>query len=83
MSEEIDVAGVFKIAEKIERDGAAFYQRASRLFDEGDIKTTFIGLADREFGREKLFAQMREQLGRADYVWRWPELPAFFPTTIS
>ena len=34
MSEEIDAVEVFKIAEKIERDGAAFYQKAARLFAE-------------------------------------------------
>ena len=67
MSEEIDAVEVFKVAEKVERDGAAFYQRASKLFDEDDIKTAFIGLADWELGHEKLFAQMRQQLGQAGY----------------
>lgn len=67
MCEEIDVADVFKIAEKVERDGAAFYHRAALLFEESDVKNTFIELADWELEHEKLFALMRKQLGQEGY----------------
>jgi rubrerythrin len=67
MYEEIDVVEVFKIAEKVERDGAAFYQKAAQLFHESDLKSTFLELADWELGHEKLFAQMRKQLSQAGY----------------
>ena len=70
MCEEIDAVEVLKIAEKVERDGAAFYQRAAHLFDESAVKTAFLELADWELGHEKLFAQMREQLGQAGYEVR-------------
>jgi rubrerythrin len=64
MCEEIDAADVFKIAEKVERDAAAFYRKAAQLFDESDVKTTFIQLADWELEHEKRFARMRKQLGQ-------------------
>ena len=70
MCEEIDAVEVFKIAEKVERDGADFYQKAAQLFNESDLKTAFLELADWELGHEKLFAQMRKQLGQDGYEVR-------------
>ena len=67
MCEKIDAVEVFRIGEKVERDGALFYQRAAQLFDEGDVKAEFIKLADWELGHERQFALMRERLGREGY----------------
>jgi len=56
---------VLKIAEQIERNGIAFYERAAERF-QGDEKRTLLRLADMERTHEKFFANMRRELSDAD-----------------
>ncbi|MBN1573373.1 MAG: ferritin family protein [Deltaproteobacteria bacterium] len=49
---------VFEIAEQIERNGAKFYRKAARSFDE-DGKKMLLDLAEMEENHERLFSEMR------------------------
>lgn len=62
MADTFDAAGIFEIAEQIERNGARFYRRAAEIFDDGDIRDTLRQLADWEIKHERVFAHMRERL---------------------
>lgn len=62
MTRTFNTVEVFEIAEQIERNGAAFYRRAAELFEESDISTLFINLADWELRHEVILANMRKQL---------------------
>jgi len=53
---------VLKIAEQIERNGAAFYRRAAELHPDEKNKEFLEGLAVMEDEHEKIFAGMREGL---------------------
>ena len=53
---------VFEIAEKIERNGAAFYRRAADLRGDEPIRELFLKLAADEDKHEKTFHRLREQL---------------------
>jgi rubrerythrin len=55
---------VLKIAEQIERNGIAFYERAAERF-QGDQKRTLLRLADMERTHEQAFASMRRELSDA------------------
>jgi rubrerythrin len=56
---------ILKVAEQIERNGIAFYERAAERFD-GAEKRTLLGLANMERNHERTFAGMRRQLADAD-----------------
>jgi rubrerythrin len=56
---------ILKIAEQIERNGIAFYERAAARF-RGDEKRTLLRLADMERTHEQVFSAMRRELSDAD-----------------
>jgi rubrerythrin len=56
---------ILKIAEQIERNGIAFYERAAERF-HGDEKRTLVSLANMERNHERAFASMRRELADAD-----------------
>ena len=56
---------ILKIAEQIERNGLAFYQKAAAGF-QGDEKQTLLRLADMERMHERVFLNLRRELSRAD-----------------
>jgi rubrerythrin len=56
---------ILKIAEQIERNGIAFYERAAERF-QGDEERTLLGLANMERNHERAFASMRRELADAD-----------------
>jgi rubrerythrin len=58
---------VFEIAEKIERNGAKFYRKAAKLFDDFNIRSLFQELAGWELRHEQIFAAMRKQLSESAY----------------
>ena len=57
---------VLAVAEKIERNGAAFYRRAAELHPDEKNKAFLEGLAVMEDGHEKTFVQMRKELSAAE-----------------
>lgn len=58
---------IFEMAEEIERQGARFYQKASSLFNEPDVKKMLAGLASMEVGHEKMFSGMRSKILSDEY----------------
>lgn len=56
---------VLKIAEQIERNGIAFYEKAAERF-QGDEKRTLLRLADMERTHEQVFATWRRELSDAN-----------------
>ena len=56
---------ILEIAEQIERNGIAFYEKAAERF-QGDEKRTLLGLANMERNHERAFASMRRELADAD-----------------
>jgi len=53
---------VFEMAEDIERQGAAFYEKAAGLFTDTEIKNMLQNLSAMEVGHEKLFKKMRADI---------------------
>ena len=62
MTVALNAFEVFDIAVQIERNGAKFYSKAAELFNESDIGTLFIDLADWETQHEQVFIEMGKQL---------------------
>jgi rubrerythrin len=62
MGVTFNVFEVFEIAEQIERNGARFYGRAAKLFDEPGARKMFLEMAGWEGKHEAVFADMRKQL---------------------
>ncbi len=62
MQDRFDAAEVFRIAEQIERDGAAFYRQAADRFADSDIGGLLAKLASWELLHERIFADMRKLL---------------------
>ncbi len=62
MDVELSGFDVLAIAEKIERNGAAFYRRAAGLIDDSAISTLFANLAEWESRHIEVFRQMAERL---------------------
>jgi len=62
MNVALNAFEVFEIAEQIERNGAKFYRKAAELFNEPDICTLLIELADWEIRHEQVFRDMGKQL---------------------
>jgi rubrerythrin len=65
MSMIFNAEEVLKIAEQIERNGIAFYEKAAERFS-GDEKRTLQHLADMERTHVQFFANMRRDLASAD-----------------
>jgi len=62
MTVKFNAFEVFEIAEQIERNGTNFYVRAAELFDDPDIRRTFLALAEWEKKHERTFARMKQQV---------------------
>lgn len=62
MTVALNAFEIFEIAEQIERNAAMFYRKAAELFNEPDISTMFIELADWETKHEQIFRDMGKQL---------------------
>ncbi|MBE0535599.1 MAG: ferritin family protein [Phycisphaerae bacterium] len=60
MQETFNISEVFRIAEQIERDGAAFYRKAAGKLGIPDVCELLTRLADWELVHERTFAQMRQ-----------------------
>ena len=63
---------VLKIAEQIERNGIAFYEKAAERF-QGDEKRTLLRLADMERTHQQVFATWRRELPEQGYKAVDPE----------
>jgi rubrerythrin len=66
MSITFNADEIFEMAEKIERNGAAFYREAAGKATSADIKKMLLELAVMEDGHEQIFAQMRRELTPAE-----------------
>jgi len=53
---------VFKIAEGIEKNGAAFYRKAAGMFDDEKTKATFLDLAAWEDKHLEIFREMHKEI---------------------
>lgn len=53
---------VFEMSEEIERQGAAFYKKASGIFADPDTKKMLEILSNMEIAHEKLFKKMRSEI---------------------
>ena len=62
MDVELNATDILEIAERIEQNGADFYQKAADIFDDQDISQMFIRLAEWENKHECIFANMRREL---------------------
>lgn len=62
MDVELNAIEILEIAERIEQNGADFYQKAADIFDDPDISGMFLRLAEWEAKHEAIFANMRRQL---------------------
>ncbi|MFC1886164.1 ferritin family protein [Thermodesulfobacteriota bacterium] len=63
MSYDFNANEIFEMAEQLERNGAAFYKSASDKATDPSAKNFLIGLADMEAQHEKIFAQLKNELG--------------------
>ena len=59
MDVELNAIEILEIAERIEQNGADFYQEAADIFDDPDISKTLLRLAEWETKHECIFADMR------------------------
>jgi rubrerythrin len=57
---------VFEMAEQIERNGVAFYNKAAEMFPEYTKKSIFLKLAEMEKEHEKRFHKMRLDLAKKE-----------------
>lgn len=64
MAASLNSIAVFEIAERIERNGAAFYRRAAEMFAAPGVSKVLLELAAWENKHEQTFARMRAQLAK-------------------
>ena len=62
MSINFSSSEIFEMAERIERDGADFYSKASQMFDNPYIHDLLLKFSRWEKRHEETFSQMRQQL---------------------
>jgi len=62
MSLSFNADDILSMAEQIERNGAAFYKRASEIAADPIVKKRLAQLAEWEGGHESLFSTMRNEL---------------------
>jgi len=62
MSISFSSSEILEMAERIERDGADFYQKASQMFDNPYIQDLLVKFSRWEKRHEETFSQMRRQL---------------------
>ena len=68
MTVALNSIAAFEIAERIERNGAAFYRRAAEMFDAFRVSKILLDLAAWENKHEQVFARMRAQLPKRPAV---------------
>jgi rubrerythrin len=56
---------VLRIAEQIERNGIAFYEKAAERF-QGDVRRILLRFSDMERTHEQVFAHMRRELSESN-----------------
>ena len=85
MTVALNAFEVFEIAVQVERNGTKFYRKAAELFDESDIRTLFIDLADWETRHEQVFLDMGKQLVKLNKKTRTidPEKKEFDPKLMA
>lgn len=64
MTITLNSIAVFEIAERIERNGAAFYRRAAEMFDAPRVSKILLDLAAWENKHEQVFSRMKAQLSQ-------------------
>jgi rubrerythrin len=74
MGVQFNAFEIFEIAEKIERNGAAFYRKAAQIFDDPATRNMLLELADWEGKHEQVFANMRKLLSEQSRELRTFEL---------
>jgi rubrerythrin len=62
MKDTLSPIEVMEVAQQIERNGAAFYNKAAEIFDEPTPRALFLALAEREIEHEMVFADMQKLL---------------------
>lgn len=68
MAYDFNADDVFKLAEEIERNGAAFYRNASQSVPDASHKELLDHLADMEVQHEKIFKAMHAELTEKETV---------------
>jgi rubrerythrin len=66
MRYDFNADDVFEMAEQMERNGAAFYQKASKSVSGSEAKSLLTKLAEMEVDHEKTFKKMRAELAEAE-----------------
>jgi rubrerythrin len=66
MRYDFNADDVFEMAERLERNGAKFYQDAAAGIDGEEARTLLVKLANMELDHEKTFKQMRSDLAAAE-----------------
>jgi rubrerythrin len=60
MSNRFNADEIFKMAIELERQGVRFYSKASKIFDDPQLKKMLGGLASMEAEHERVFSSMRD-----------------------
>ena len=66
MSYDFSADDIFEMAEQMERNGQAFYRAAADAVEEESKKKLLLELAEMEVDHEKLFKDMRSELGEQE-----------------
>jgi len=66
MSIHFNADELLAMAEQIERNGAAFYRRASEITKDDAVRAHLLELAEWETGHERLFTTMRSHLSEQE-----------------
>ena len=66
MAYDFNAADIFEMAEQIERNGMAYYRKASEKATSPEAKEFFSFMSGIEAQHEKTFAAMREELTRSE-----------------
>jgi rubrerythrin len=68
MAFDFNADDIFKIAEQIEENGAAFYNKASEVIQDAHYKKFLLDLSTMEVFHKKIFADMRASLSEKERV---------------
>ncbi len=66
MMYDFNADDVFEMAEQMERNGVDFYSTAAKSVSDEDAKSLLLEFAEMEKNHEKIFADMRKELGGAE-----------------
>ena len=64
MTMKLGIFEILSVAETIERDGIEFYRKATKLFDDEELRKMLLLLADWERKHEGVFSAMKKELMR-------------------